>query len=419
MRGGGAIGKHVHLLLFDSVFHFAASAVKLLVKATAVGKDSLATGPRFVATEVCDDVARGAFALRQFDFTDDAPLAAPAILRALAQLGEAVRGALQLGRCMRSCCAGAEHGFFIEKRGTLPEGGFQHSFESAVACEAKDIMHAHLRLDPGHQRLAAKARVSAHDDGGVFDQAFADDRYDLLQGFERAVAAIAVGGAKLRPERDVVTKAVERQVAVRVVVTVEKALLLMAVQGIVRGLEIKDDDLALTRDGGHATTQQQHLDVVRMGGDLFGSRVGAVGTEFETVERAFARQRLALVLLEMALFAEHIGTPQHGGQERIGAQRVMVIEVLVAERQGEDALAQHDGEIVLNEALIAPVGKAVGELRAEALGAIRLAQQQAATAAGEVAARKISLHTAASKALKVASLLITLCCRLSLVPGGW
>jgi hypothetical protein len=36
-----------------------------------------------------------------------------------------------------------------------------------------------------------------------------------------------------------------------------------------------------------------------------------------------------------------------------------------------------------------------------------------------VAARKISLHTAASKALKVESLLITLCCRLSRVPGGW
>lgn len=47
-----------------------------------------------------------------------------------------------------------------------------------------------------------------------------------------------------------------------------------------------------------------------------------------------------------------------------------------------------------------------------------LAQQQAAAVAGEVTAGKISLHTAAAQPLKLKSLLITLCRRLSRVHGG-
>ena len=73
---------------------------------------------------------------------------------------------------------------------------------------------------------------------------------------------------------------------------------------------------------------------------------------------------------------------------------------------------------MLDEAAFAPVGEAGGELLAEALGAVHLAQQQAATVAGEVSPGKISLHTTASKPLKVESLLVTLCRRLSRVHGG-
>lgn len=93
----------------------------------------------------------------------------------------------------------------------------------------------------------------------------------------------------------------------------------------------------------------------------------------------------------------------------------MVIDVLVAQRDAEDALAQHDGEVMLDEAAVAPVGEAGGELLAEALGAVHLAQQLAAAIAGEVPAGEIHLHTPAAEALKVEALLISLCRRLSRV----
>ena len=188
--------------------------------------------------------------------------------------------------------------------------------------------------------------------------------------------------------------------------------------GIVGGIEVQDDDLALARDGRHAVLQQQRLDLVSVSGDFLGAQVRAMSAQLQTVERALASQRPALVLREVAILAEHIRATAHGGEQRIEAQRVVVIDVLVAQGDAEDALAQHDGEIMLDEAALAPVGEAGGELLAEALGAIHLAQPQAAPVAGEVSAGKISLHTAASQPLKLKSLLITLCCRLSRVHGG-
>lgn len=83
--------------------------------------------------------------------------------------------------------------------------------------------------------------------------------------------------------------------------------------GIVRRIEVQDDDLALARDGRHTALQQQRLDLISVSGDLFGACVGAVGAEFQTVERALARQRLTLVLRQMTLCAEHIGAARHGG----------------------------------------------------------------------------------------------------------
>jgi hypothetical protein len=116
-------------------------------------------------------------------------------------------------------------------------------------------MHVLLRFDPGHELIAAEARVTAHDDRDVFAKAFTNRRDDLLQGCQRAVAAIAVRRAQLRPQRDVATEAIERQVAVAAVVTMEEAALLLAVQGIIGGVKIQHDDLAKARNGRHALTQ--------------------------------------------------------------------------------------------------------------------------------------------------------------------
>jgi hypothetical protein len=152
--------------------------------------------------------------------------------------------------------------------------------------------------------------------------------------------------------------------------------------------------------------------------DLLGARVGFVRAEFEPVERALASQRLALVLLLMTLLAEHILTPAHGGEQRIAPQLVVIVDVLIPQRDAQDALAQHDRQCMLDVALLARIGEALSELLTQALGAVRLAQQQAATIAGEMAAGEIDLDTSASQPLKIETLLITVCRRLSRVHLG-
>jgi hypothetical protein len=53
--------------------------------------------------------------------------------------------------------------------------------------------------------------------------------------------------------------------------------------------------------------------------------------QFEAVERALARQRLALVHLLAAVLAEHVGTSANHRQQRIQTQAFVIVDVLVAQ----------------------------------------------------------------------------------------
>ena len=165
------------------------------------------------------------------------------------------------------------------------------------------------------------------------------------------------------------------------------------------------------------STSRRSRIAIRVGLDLpvVADGVGD-GTEFEAVEGALAGQGLAAILLVAAVLAEQVGVFAGGGQQRIGAQLVVVVEVFVAEGESQHTLAHHDGQRVLDEATLAGVAEATGEFVAEAEVAVGLAQQQHAAVAGEVAAAEIRLDATRTKGLKSESLLATLCHRSF---GGW
>src|SRR6476659_5502926 len=64
----------------------------------------------------------------------------------------------------------------------------------------------------------------------------------------RAAAGIALGVSQSRQERDIATKAVEWQITVAAVVTVEESSFLVARQRVVGGVKIQDNLPALSRD---------------------------------------------------------------------------------------------------------------------------------------------------------------------------
>lgn len=129
-------------------------------------------------------------------------------------------------------------------------------------------------------------------------------------------------------------------------------------------------------------------------------RLLQAGTEFETVDRAFARQRLALVLFLAAVEAEHIRASANPRQQRIQAQAIMVVDVLVAQGNAHDPLAQEHRQIVLDEQRIAVIGETPGKLLAETPDAINFPQQQGAAVAGQMPAAEIRFDPAAAKPLK-------------------
>ena len=67
-----------------------------------------------------------------------------------------------------------------------------------------------------------------------------------------------------------------------------------------------------------------------------------------------------------------------GRHRRILAQFVVVVEILVSQRQAEDALAQKRLQPVLDQARIAPVGEASREPADQPKAMIHLPQQQRA-----------------------------------------
>jgi hypothetical protein len=102
----------------------------------------------------------------------------------------------------------------------------------------------------------------------------------------------------------------------------------------------------------------------------------------------------------VAFLAEHVGAPAHRGHQRIEAQAVMVVEVLVAQGDAHDALAQQHRQVMLDKMAVAAVAETSGELLAHTPDPVHLPQQQRAAFAGKMPAAETGLDPAAAKGLK-------------------
>jgi hypothetical protein len=138
---------------------------------------------------------------------------------------------------------------------------------------------------------------------------------------------------------------------------VEEAAFLVAVQGIVSGIEIEDDRLRRCLVRLEKEIDEQALDRRRGVPDLV---VAARSRRrvLQPVQGAFAGQRGAVFAPGRELAGERC-------KHRVVAQLIVVDKVLVAERDAEHALRDHGGHAVLDlprrPAIIEAVGKPVHE----------------------------------------------------------
>lgn len=115
--------------------------------------------------------------------------------------------------------------------------------QGRVLRHAGDIKHS-VEFARGEDRLADEPAVGPRDDAQL-GEAFADERNDDFKCFEGAIAGITIARAQLRPHRPRTDEAIERQIAVDVVVAVEEPDFLIAVAEAVGGIEVEHDLIRL------------------------------------------------------------------------------------------------------------------------------------------------------------------------------
>ena len=106
------------------------------------------------------------------------------------------------------------------------------------------------------------------------------------------------------------------------------------------------------------------------------------------------------MLRQHPVFSQRIGLAAGGGQQRVQAQALVILEVFVAQGRAEDALAQE----FLNR-MVYPVGvtlvvKTLRQFRGRPEVNVNLAQQQRAGVTGKGAAGEIGLHPARAQVIK-------------------
>ena len=87
----------------------------------------------------------------------------------------------------------------------------------------------------------------------------------------------------------------------------------------------------------------------------------------------------------------------------------MVVEVFIAQGDGDNALGNESAQAVLDPVGVAVIGEAVRHLVKERQALLDPAQQQGAGIGSDGTAVKISHHTAASVAFKLQRFGVTLC----------
>ena len=144
------------------------------------------------------------------------------------------------------------------------------------------------------------------------------------------------------------------------------------------GVEVEHHLLGRRLEGGDEHIQQNPVDRPRAG------RLGAV---LEAAQRRRAGQRRI--------------APGRRLKRGVMAQRRVVVEIFIAQRDPEHPLAQHVDQPVLHLAPLAPVDQRPRNRRRQPQPAVRLAQQQSPAVARHLAAVERRLDTALTTGWKL------------------
>ena len=124
--------------------------------------------------------------------------------------------------------------------------------------------------------------------------------------------------------------------------------------------------------------------------------IDGLGAQLQPVERRVGRQGFAFVALQNSILAQRIAFAGKQAMQRIAPQFIMIIEVLVAQYQTINPLANEAVHGVFDEALVSSINKTFGELSQKPAAHFKLAQKYTSPIAREISASKIHHDLTAS-----------------------
>ena len=230
-----------------------------------------------------------------------------------------------------------------------------------VAPQAEDVIDA-VVFAPGHQRFTAEPGLGPQHDLYLRPTP-TQLRNDAACFLNRTRGRILVGRTEPCTEQLVAGEDIQRQITVAVVVAMEEPLRLMAGQRDVGRIQIKHH--LAGHDGMRLDVEvyQQPVNGLSRVTDLVITL--AAPSQFQPVQRTLARQWL----FQLPLTAQQ-------PQQRIGAQLLVIVQILVAKRQPVNPLSKHLRQLVLDQVLVAAIAKTARQTAQKVDPPLDFTQQQ-------------------------------------------
>ena len=241
-------------------------------------------------------------------------------------------------------------------------------------------------LAPVQDALAAKARVATEHDANVRPD-LAQPLDQQFQDGSRMARPVDVAGPQVSAQQLLAAEHVQRQVAVAVVVAMEEAPLLLAVQWVVGGVEVQHQLLGRRVKAGD---ELLHQHFVQSPGR------GAVGPLLQPAQRGGA--------CDLTVHA-HCRLQGH-----VLAQCIVIVQVFPAQCQPIYPLAQQVAHAVCDQQWAARISDAARCRIHQAQLAVHLAEQHHATIAGHAAPVESTFDHTSAQVAEIHGLGIKLFC---------
>ncbi len=169
----------------------------------------------------------------------------------------------------------------------------------------------------------------------------------------RSGAGVDIGLAQFGDQKMVAAENIQRQITIAVVIAVEEAALLFAVQRIVRGVQIENDFLGRAFVGFEKQIDQQLLDRRAVMADLV-VKAGRLLRPLQTVQGRLAGNRRAIGAARLQFAGQH-------RKQGIVPQGIVIVEVLIPQRQAKNPLPRQRRHRMLDKRGSAPVDETLGK----------------------------------------------------------